>query len=86
MCLAVRNMFARSISRQALKISTRGVHVEARIASLGITLPEPTGDTTSTRLSYSFVLVEPKGNYLPYVRNGNTVFLAGLQFLIILID
>jgi hypothetical protein len=41
-------MLARSISHQALKISTRGVHVEARIASLGITLPDPTGDITFT--------------------------------------
>lgn len=58
-------MQKRLFCQNFLKIAQRGVHVEARLASLGITLPEPTA---------------PKGNYVPYVRSGNTVFLAGYYY------
>mmetsp|Transcript_4472 Transcript_4472/g.4487 ORF Transcript_4472/g.4487 Transcript_4472/m.4487 type:complete len:171 (-) Transcript_4472:288-800(-) len=45
-----------------VRLLTRSLHVESKISSLGITLPE---------------LAEPKGNYVPYVRTGNTIFLSG---------
>ena len=44
-------------------VRTRKVHIEARIASLGLTMPkEPPA---------------PKGNYMGYTRRGNMVYLAG---------
>lgn len=53
-------MFVRSVNRQALKIGARGVHVEARIASLGITLPDPTGEIIPTRPITSFYRAKRK--------------------------
>lgn len=45
------------------RVLTRGVHVEARIANLGYTLPGMPPD--------------PKGNYMPFSRDGNTIYLSG---------
>lgn len=41
---------------------TRGVHIEARLEELGLTLPET---------------AKPKGNYVPVTRSGNLLFTAG---------
>ncbi len=50
------------MSARYLLTATRKVHAEAKIASLGLKLPPPPA---------------PKGNYVSFVKTGNTVFLAG---------
>ena len=46
----------------ALRYQNRNVHIEAKIASLGLQLPAP---------------AIPKGNFVNYVQVGNLVYLSG---------
>lgn len=57
-------MFSRTAASVARKIPTqlRQVHVEAKIASLGLKLPKP---------------AVPKGNFVNFVRINNIVYLSG---------
>jgi enamine deaminase RidA (YjgF/YER057c/UK114 family) len=54
--------FVRTLPARA-NACNRNVHVEAKIASLGYTLPK---DPPA-----------PKGNYMGYTKRGNTIYLAG---------
>ena len=47
----------------AQRIIRRGIHIEAKIAKLGHKLPAAPA--------------APKGSYMNYVRNGNTIYLSG---------
>jgi hypothetical protein len=57
-------MLRRSSANFVRAFGKRNVHVEARLKEIGIELPTP---------------AEPKGNYLPWVKSGNMVFLAGIK-------
>lgn len=55
--------FARNqVRNYPFKLPLASIHTEAKLESLGIKLPVPP---------------PPKGNYVPYVRTGNYLFLAG---------
>ncbi|KAG5184499.1 putative translation initiation inhibitor [Tribonema minus] len=52
----------KAVATPTFQLAKRGVQIEARLAQRGIQLSDP---------------VPPKGNYVPAVRSGNTLFLAG---------
>lgn len=59
---ATRSMFKRATTAPKLH-STRKVHIEAKILKLGYILPP--------------LPPEPKGNYMTFIKRGNTVYISG---------